>query len=69
MQMGRAVFPLSSLLGCPVCALAQAPALHTDPCHSLRSLDPPQAALTSLPVKIGNANTKASYFGRRFFFA
>ena len=27
-----------------------APALHTDRCHSLRSLYPPQAALSSLPI-------------------
>ena len=34
--------------------------LSADGCHSLRSLHPPQAALPSLPMKIGNANTKTS---------
>ena len=40
---------LVPLLRCPVCALARTPALHTDRCHSLRSLYLPPAALPSLP--------------------
>jgi len=38
-----------------------------DRCHSLTSLYLPQAALGSLPVKIGNASTKPRLKGRGFF--
>jgi hypothetical protein len=47
------------LLGCPANVLGDiAPASLADPSHSLRSLFLPPAALPSLPVKIGNANTR-----------
>ena len=38
-----------------------------DRCHSLTSLYLPQAALGSLPGKIGNANTRTSTVMSRFF--
>ena len=49
------------LLRCPATAAHdKACLLFADRCHSLRSLLPPQAALPSLPMKIGNANTEES---------
>ena len=38
----------------------ETPSSSADRCHSLTSLDLPLAALGSLPVKIGNANTRTS---------
>ena len=45
-----------------------APSSSADRCHSLSSLIPPLAALASLPVKIGNANTKQRTTVRPSFF-
>ena len=56
MGTGGHLFPV----GVPDVRLGDsAPSLHIDPCHSLRSLNPPQVALPSLPIP--NTEVKLMY--------